>query len=103
MFGERIVSAPYEIKMNVPTKCNVLCRKQYDYAVKEDREKVDRLTSAIDEEYMVHWIVDNMPVVRRVYEQGFQPTTTLGFPVGVPGKRYIYNHVSLTVFYHNNK
>lgn len=102
--GDRIENSPYEFKMREPQMCNILCRKTLNAKTAKDfKEK-------IDDEYRVNMILDNLPLVvrierteLRVYQQGFN--------VGVKGqyagtkeqKHFIYNHLSFTVKYHQDK
>lgn len=102
--GDRIENSPYEFKMREPQMCSILCRKTLNAKTAKDfKEK-------IDDEYRVNMILDNLPLVvrierteLRVYQQGFN--------VGVKGqyagtkeqKHFIYNHLSFTVKYHQDK
>eukprot|EP00928_Gymnodinium_smaydae_P001105 TRINITY_DN10402_c0_g2_i1.p1 TRINITY_DN10402_c0_g2~~TRINITY_DN10402_c0_g2_i1.p1 ORF type:complete len:619 (+),score=137.73 TRINITY_DN10402_c0_g2_i1:60-1916(+) len=101
LMGDAIQNSPYEIKMRVSTTCQTLC------TVPVDEEKLLKFQNAIDDEYMVNWMVDNLPAATRYFEQiGDQERTVVlpGYPVGLQknGRYYIYNHVVLVLSYHSN-
>ena len=62
----------------------------------------------IDEDYRVHWLLDNLPVAVRNDELGY---VSRGFPVGfiasTPKKKtpqhYLFNHVRIVVRYHEDE
>jgi transmembrane 9 superfamily protein 2/4 len=65
---------------------------------------------AIDEEYRVHWVVDNLPVGMFNTNADRETVFSRGFPVGFhtgPAKKqfkhYIYNHVRIIISYHDDK
>jgi len=113
--GDRIENSLYQLFMNVEESCKILCRQKYN------EEQMEEFAEKVQDEYRVHWIVDNLPAATRVvrdvsdgnvltysYERGYP----LGFvggteimrnkfiEVGVP---YIHNHVRLIVKYHKDK
>merc|ERR1719424_2430643 len=97
--GDLIENSPYEIKMLVNTECKVLCKQALD------QEKKDKFRSMIDDEYLVNWIVDNLPAATRFVRSGADGgefTYMDGFPVGVEqaGRYFIHNHVKLDLKYH---
>merc|ERR1719424_2373536 len=97
--GDLIENSPYEIKMLVNTECKVLCKQALD------QEKKDKFRSMIDDEYLVNWIVDNLPAATRFVRSGAgggEFTYMDGFPVGVEqaGRYFIHNHVKLDLKYH---
>lgn len=116
VFGERIRASPYEIKMLEETTCALLCTKTYTRSDRSADGKIVRFYNAIDDLYLQHWIVDNLPVVFPVGPDG--DVYELGFPIGchsgarkrfrnpcpsdpnyVRGSYYIYNHVNLKIKY----
>merc|ERR1719359_2498886 len=81
--------------------CKILCRRK---VTKEDKEK---FRSMIDDEYLVNWIVDNLPAATRYVRKGIGQgdfTYMNGFPVGIErgGRYYVHNHVTLDIMYHSN-
>lgn len=66
-------------------------------------------TRAIEDDYRVHWIVDNLPVGMYSTNQNYaSPSFVRGFPVGfkVPTgktfKYYLNNHVRIIIQYHDD-
>ena len=60
--GHRVVNTPYVVKMGAPEMCRVLCEREYT------AEERAALRDAIDADYRAHFILDNMPSARRVFE-----------------------------------
>lgn len=100
MTGDSIENSPYEIQMNINVTCKKLC------TVDLAPEQADKFRSMIEDEYLVNWIIDNMPAATR-YVDGSRGDTTYmsGFPVGMEkkGRYFINNHVKLDLHYHQNK
>mmetsp|Transcript_23891 Transcript_23891/g.35055 ORF Transcript_23891/g.35055 Transcript_23891/m.35055 type:complete len:644 (+) Transcript_23891:68-1999(+) len=97
--GDRIENSVYRIQMKVPKACEVAC------VTTLRRTGADEFSKAIDEEYRVHWIVDNLPVgVRDRTDDTFHR----GFPIGFTSiengvvKRYLNNHIRIIIQYHDN-
>jgi transmembrane 9 superfamily protein 2/4 len=78
----------------------VLCRKTHK------KSEIAMFKTMIDQEYRVHWLLDNLPVAVRNDELGY---VSRGYPVGFVastpksvGKRpqhYLFNHVRIIVRY----
>ena len=66
----------FSLEMRTPKTCAVACIK--DLSPKQKQQFI----SAIDEEYTVHWIVDNLPVGRYVSTEDKSTIFTRGFAVG---------------------
>eukprot|EP00928_Gymnodinium_smaydae_P022078 TRINITY_DN1865_c0_g2_i1.p1 TRINITY_DN1865_c0_g2~~TRINITY_DN1865_c0_g2_i1.p1 ORF type:complete len:629 (-),score=158.57 TRINITY_DN1865_c0_g2_i1:158-2044(-) len=98
--GDLIENSPYEIRMAENKTCEVLCRKTLTTEVKNP------FRSFIDDEYLVNWIVDNLPAATRYVSQNGNADFKYmnGFPVGIQrnGHYYLHNHVSLDIMYHSN-
>jgi transmembrane 9 superfamily protein 2/4 len=97
--GDLIENSPFEIRMGHPAQCKVLCRQTL---TKEGKEK---FKSMVDDEYLVNWLVDNLPAATRFVkggDDGGEFTYMDGFPVGVQqnGRYFIHNHVKLDLKYH---
>jgi len=97
LMGETIYNSAFNIKMNVPQKCQLLCAPK---ALTEADVKV--LTSLIQEEYVVNWLVDNLPVTTRYSSATGSVTYLNGFPVGYTtgDTFYLHNHFAVSIFYH---
>lgn len=84
--------------MKIPRSCEVACMKS-----KINKVAVDNFIKAIDEDYRVHWILDNLPV-GVVRDQSFERGFPVGFSVreGKNVRRYINNHIRIVVQYHDD-
>jgi len=89
--------------MKTPKSCEVAC------AVRISKKEKDAFVRAIDDEYRVHWIVDNLPVGMFSTDEQHETSFTRGFPVGFHTgskvktyKHYLYNHVRIIVQYHDD-
>ena len=96
--GDTTTNSPYILNMKQDEACVILCKK------KHNKREMKLFRNMIDEEYRVHWMLDNLPVAVRNEELGF---VTRGFPVGfiatVPSKKspqhFLFNHVRIVVKY----
>jgi transmembrane 9 superfamily protein 2/4 len=99
--GDTIENSPYEIFMMRNMSCRVLCK------VKLTPENKEKFRSMIDDEYLVNWIVDNLPAATRYVRRGVgggEFTYMNGFPVGImrSNRYYVHNHVKLDLKYHES-
>jgi transmembrane 9 superfamily protein 2/4 len=101
--GDDIENSPYEIKMLVNETCKKVCTEPMD------QKKKEKFRRAIDDNYMVNWIIDNLPGSTRYLGKGNsasdgQAMILPGFPVGTiqDGKYFVHNHVTLRLAYHLN-
>eukprot|EP00124_Ichthyophonus_hoferi_P004002 Ihof_evm3s394 gene=Ihof_evmTU3s394 len=108
LFGDRLQATPYPVWFMQDQQCTVLCKKEYNGDRIEDVKKINTLIEAIKEQYMHHWVVDNMDVVMR-YANGHELTTKfMSFPVGIvqtvtqdKGQQTaLFNHVKIIILYH---
>mmetsp|Transcript_34090 Transcript_34090/g.79202 ORF Transcript_34090/g.79202 Transcript_34090/m.79202 type:complete len:641 (-) Transcript_34090:205-2127(-) len=104
LVGDKIENSPYKISMAHNKSCKVLCKKKLTTAEK------DKFRSMIEDEYLVNWIVDNLPAATRYSKAGPEGkdfTFNYGFPVGLidqhSGRYYIHNHVRLLLKHHRPK
>ena len=96
--GDKATNSPYVLKMKQEEKCAFLCRK------KVKGSELKHLRHMIDNDYRVHWLLDNLPVAVRNEELNY---VTRGYPVGYIGypkdskkpRHYLYNHVRILVRY----
>lgn len=111
--GDKIETSAYKLNMNEVVNCKILCRVVYN------QEQMTQFATRIREKYNVNYIVDNIPVAQSyklidmnkpeqediVYERGF-PLGFVGGEAhreGVAGTPYIYNHIRLLLYYHEDK
>jgi len=106
LLGDLIENSAYELYAKRQTECKVLCKRTLD----EKEQKV--FAEAIEQEYRVHWLVDNLPAATKkvltdtsgatqvVYEAGFP----LGEIVNLENKLVpvLNNHVAITILYHED-
>jgi transmembrane 9 superfamily member 2/4 len=80
-------------------RCQVACMKS-----KLSKNSAEGFIRAIDEDYRVHWILDNLPVGTFESDDSFQRGFPVGFTVqdGKTTKRYINNHIRIVVQYHDD-
>lgn len=101
--GERLTGgsttvSPYQLNMKKDESCVVLCQKIHQKA------DVEMFKHMIDQEYRVHWLLDNLPVAVRNDELGY---VSRGYPVGFMAttpktknpQHYLFNHVRIVVRY----
>lgn len=82
--------------------CVVLCRKSYN------KHDIHKFKEMIDNEYRVHWLLDNLPVAVRNDELDF---VTRGYPIGfvasTPKRQkpwhYLFNHVRIIIRYNEDE
>lgn len=100
--GDSLTVSPYQILTKQDEACQVLCRKVHPKA------EIDMFKSMIDQEYRVHWLVDNLPVAVRNDELGY---VSRGYPVGFMAsttktpkpQHYLFNHVRIIVRYNEDE
>lgn len=88
--------------VKVPKACEVACVKKLKKAEK------DAFVRAIDDEYRVHWMIDNLPVGMSTTNDFHEINFNRGFPVGFHTgtkktiKHSLYNHIRIIVQYHDD-
>eukprot|EP00127_Corallochytrium_limacisporum_P000049 Clim_evm28s2 gene=Clim_evmTU28s2 len=100
VFGDRLKSSDYELKFQENEHCKVLCIKQYDIERDGDLGKIKQLQLAIREQYFVHAMVDNLPVIQRhdneIYSLGYR----LGHLIPEQNTYILNNHITFNIEYH---
>eukprot|EP00613_Pedinella_sp_CCMP2098_P061225 CAMPEP_0171984130 /NCGR_PEP_ID=MMETSP0993-20121228/273664_1 /TAXON_ID=483369 /ORGANISM="non described non described, Strain CCMP2098" /LENGTH=507 /DNA_ID=CAMNT_0012636935 /DNA_START=66 /DNA_END=1585 /DNA_ORIENTATION=+ len=104
--GDRIENSLYKLEMKRPMACEIVCRKVLS------KFQAKTFVEAIDNEYRVHWIVDNLPSATVVVNElaPDDPYFTRGFPVGFKAQdfetgkdmHYLYNHIRIIVAYNED-
>lgn len=90
------------MKLKQDEACVVLCRKNHK------KSEIEMFKSMIDQEFRVHWLLDNLPVAVRNDELGY---VSRGYPVGfvaaTPKKKkpqhYLFNHVRILIRYNEDE
>lgn len=68
----------------------------------------EAFVQAIDDDYRVHWMVDNLPVGTHATSVDGEQYFVRGFPVGFTNgqakgaKHYVYNHIRIQIQYHDD-
>lgn len=103
MAGDRIENSLYEIFANRDEICKALCDEQ-----KYTAEQSAQFAEKIDQDYVVDWVMDNMPAAVRMYDVDNPSNVHLqrGFPLGyyeqsADGARYhyLYNHIHFKIMF----
>lgn len=112
--GDRIESSPYLIKAGEKVECAKLCTMEYTSA------EIAQFSKRVEQEYKIHWIIDNLPAATVLTLQDTKGETTTvyetGFYLGIRGEisdqdkkagkkalNYINNHVTITLLYHTDE
>jgi len=110
--GDRIESSLYQLRTKILERCSVLCDEQH-----YSPELSAAFAKRIDEEYVVDWVLDNMPAAVRIYDDdSAEPRLQRGFPLGYyeedppttpdgePVRRhYLFNHINFHILYNANE
>ncbi|CAK0904814.1 unnamed protein product, partial [Prorocentrum cordatum] len=75
--GDQIENSPYEIKVLINQSCTTLCTQ------KLTAEQKDKFRSMIEDEYLVNWIVDQLPAATRYKRKDGEYMYMDGFLVGL--------------------
>lgn len=102
LFGDRILTSPFELKMMVDENCKALCSE-----VKFDAESAAFVNQKIWLGYNINWLIDGLPA-GTLYTDISTDTnfTARGFPLGevisdmTNDRAVLYNHYDITVDYH---
>lgn len=97
--GDMTTLSPYELSMQTDKSCSQLCTMTYD------KKQLKKFRTLIDEEFHVHWDIDNLPVAS--LEEEDDEYITRGFPMGYMTEKegsgeqefFLYNHVKIIVRY----
>jgi transmembrane 9 superfamily protein 2/4 len=101
--GDRIENSLYKLSVLKQQPCKIVCRK------KMTKIGAKRFARAIDDDYRVHWLVDNLPASTLLTNKvdPTRPYHVRGFPVGFrqedeagKAQHFLFNHVKLVVSVH---
>lgn len=98
LFGDRIQTSAFELKMGVNETCKTLCSKQVFSA--KDAQFVN---TKINMGYDMNWLVDGLPAAQLLKElNSDEPFYSPGFALGmVDGEQaYLNNHYDFLIDYH---
>ncbi|KAL7900392.1 Nonaspanin [Trichoderma sp. SZMC 28014] len=98
LFGDRIMTSPFELKMKHNETCKSLC------AVKYDEKSVEFVTTRIEQGYSLNWLVDGLPAGQQIQDQLTGTTFySPGFLLGQDDEAsniIFNNHYEIWVEYH---
>ncbi|ANB11808.1 Tmn3p [Sugiyamaella lignohabitans] len=98
LLGDRIWGSDYQIHQGKQVDCAELC------TAKVDKAALERAHELVSSNYLVEWIVDNLPgATAFISVDRSKRYYASGFPLGVvdetTGKTYLNNHVSIILRY----
>jgi transmembrane 9 superfamily member 2/4 len=97
LFGDRIMSSPFELKMATNESCKSLCTVKFDQ--KSSRFVNDR----IREGFSLNWLVDSLPAGQLIEDETTQTKFySQGFSLGSNDQKdmYLNNHFDIVIDYH---
>lgn len=102
LFGDRILTSPFELKMGVNKSCKSLCEPKPEY--KFDKPSALFTNQRIRQNYNFNMLIDGLPA-GQLYEDPSTNTefTLRGFPLGEvnqENKPALNNHLDLLIEYH---
>ena len=100
LFGDRIQSSPYELKMLQNETCKTLCEP-----VKFDQRSAKFVNRRIWQNYNINWLIDGLPAGQPYTDPSTNTDFTLrGFPLGKVDKEQhalLNTHFDIVVDYHD--
>ncbi|KXS10178.1 hypothetical protein M427DRAFT_62914 [Gonapodya prolifera JEL478] len=102
LFGDRLYSSRFDLRMVKDTACNKLCSAP----VVVSAEDGAFINQRIKEQYAHNWVVDGLPAGRQVKDSHtLEPYYEIGFPIGTYYKEQdravFHNHFDIEILYHN--
>ncbi|EGF76954.1 hypothetical protein BATDEDRAFT_20927 [Batrachochytrium dendrobatidis JAM81] len=97
LFGDRLFSSPFELRMAENTTCTHLCETSID------SWDAGFINEAIMEKYLINWMVDGLPAAAKIRNE-VDFYSTIGFPLGSitqDGKPVLNNHYEIYISYHS--
>ncbi|KAL8689474.1 MAG: hypothetical protein Q9218_004867 [Villophora microphyllina] len=102
LFGDRILTSPYELKMGVNESCKAVCEPKPEYAF--DKSSALFTNQRIRQNYNLNMLIDGLPAGQPYIDPSTDTEFTLrGFPLGEmddADKPALNNHIDLVVNYH---
>lgn len=98
IFGDRIMSSPFELKMAVQETCQKVCDE-----IKIDQSSARFINRIIRQGYNLNWLVDGLPAGQLVEDEITKTNfTSQGFALGdnVDGELRLNNHYDIYIEYH---
>ncbi|CAD6589431.1 MAG: hypothetical protein ASARMPREDX12_003767 [Alectoria sarmentosa] len=99
LFGDRILTSPFELKMMENETCKALCDEQ-----KFDQRSAKFVNRRIGQNYNLNWLIDGLPAGQPYTDPSTNTDFTLrGFPLGMVDKdkkAVLNNHFDIVIDYH---
>ena len=100
LFGDRILTSNYELKMGVNETCKALCEEQ-----KFDQRSAKFVNRRIWQNYNLNWLIDGLPAGQPYTDPLTNTDFTLrGFPLGMVNKdqkAVLNTHYDIVIDYHD--
>ncbi|KAL8968935.1 MAG: hypothetical protein Q9183_002240 [Haloplaca sp. 2 TL-2023] len=101
LFGDRILTSPFELKMGINESCKAVCEPKPEYSF--DKPSALFTNQRIRQEYNLNMLIDGLPAGQPYIDpMTYTEFTLRGFPLGDvnEGKPSLNNHLDLVVNYH---
>ena len=102
LFGDRILTSPFELKMKKNETCKALCEEQ-----KFDQRSAKFVNRRIEQNYNLNWLIDGLPAGQPYTDPSTNTDFTLrGFPLGMVEMvdkekiPVLNNHFDIVIDYH---
>lgn len=97
LFGDRILTSPFELTMMKNEPCKTLCEEQ-----EFDQRSARFVNTRIKQNYFINWLIDGLPAGQQYTDPSTETNFTLrGFPLGMfRDKPYLNNHYDIIINYH---
>lgn len=97
LFGDRIQTSPFELKMGVNETCKALCQVQYE------PKDASFVNSRIEQAYNLNWLIDGLPAAQLLRDPNSEePFYSPGFALGSMDAEALLlnNHYDILIDYH---
>ncbi|CAI2179767.1 6596_t:CDS:2, partial [Funneliformis geosporum] len=99
LFGDRIFSSPYHLKMNENKTCEFLCKSTVP------AEDAQFINQRIRENYAINWLIDGLPAASKKIDTKTRTYFySIGFELGEQSttspEPSLHNHYDITIQYH---
>jgi transmembrane 9 superfamily protein 2/4 len=97
LFGDRIMTSPFELKMATNETCKILCTEKFDQASSQFVNKI------ITQGFALNWLVDSLPAGQLIEDETTQTRFySQGFAMGQNDGKTVQlnNHYDILIDYH---
>jgi transmembrane 9 superfamily member 2/4 len=104
IFGDRIYTSAFDLKMMVEEDCKAICPDGLPVTFTASDSKI--VNARIQQSYLIDWLVDGLPSPMYLQNPSNPdtPIVVTGFPLGVvestSGTSVLHNHYDLVIEYH---